>query len=148
MKTVPSAPTVDAWIALIRAHHATFSKVERALKAADLPPHAWYDLLWELERATEEGLRPFELEKRMLTAQPNISRLIDRIAAAELVERRPCDSDGRGQLVVITSAGRAMRKRMWPVYAAAIENALGCHLSDAEASSMATVLARLARGPA
>jgi DNA-binding MarR family transcriptional regulator len=35
----------------------------------------------------------------MLLAQYNLSRLLDRIERAGLVERRACEDDGRGQLV-------------------------------------------------
>lgn len=140
----PSETVVDAWVALIRAQQSAMLKIERAFRDAKLPPHAWYDVLWELERASEDGLRPFELERRMLVAQSNISRLVDRLEAKGLVERRPCEADRRGQHVMITPAGREMRKRMWPVYAKAIGDAVGQHLSEREAAEVATMLTRLA----
>jgi DNA-binding MarR family transcriptional regulator len=143
MPKQPSGAVVDAWIALMRAQQATLLKIERAFRDAKLPPHAWYDVLWELERAGESGLRPFEIEGRMLIAQSNISRLIDRLAERGYVERQPCEEDGRGQHVIITPAGREMRKRMWPVYARAISEAVGRHLSEREATNVASLLTRL-----
>src|SRR5215470_19738618 len=116
----PSDAIVDAWIALNRAQQTAQLKIERALREARLPSCAWYDVLWELDRAGEAGLRPFEIERQRLIAQSNISRLIDRLAGQGYVERQPCEEDGRGQRIVITAAGREMRKRMWPVYARAI----------------------------
>src|SRR5262245_65152985 len=93
----PSDAVVDAWIALMRAQQMTLLKIERAFREAKLPPHAWYDALWELDRAGGDGLRPFEIEQRLLIAQSNISRLIDRLAQQGYVERQPCQEDGRGQ---------------------------------------------------
>jgi DNA-binding MarR family transcriptional regulator len=107
---------------------------------------AWYDVLLELDRAGETGLRPVQLERQMLLAQSNISRLIDRIETAGYLERRPCDDDGRGQIVVITGAGKDMRKRMWPVYAEAINRAVGARVTEREASTLSTLLARLLGG--
>jgi DNA-binding MarR family transcriptional regulator len=144
MPKPPSEAVVDAWIALMRAQQTTLLKIERAFRDARLPPHAWYDALWELDRAGEAGLRPFEIEGRMLIAQSNISRLIDRLAEQRLVERRPHEEDGRGQRVVITPTGREMRKRMWPVYARAISEAVGRHVSEREAASLAGLLTKLA----
>jgi DNA-binding MarR family transcriptional regulator len=139
----PSEAVVDAWIALMRAQQAALLKIERALRAAALPPAAWYDVLWELERAGEAGLRPFEIERQRLIAQSNVSRLIDRLETDGLVERRPFADDGRGQIVAITAAGRGMRKRMWPVYAKAIGDAIGRQLSESEAAQVASLLRRI-----
>lgn len=105
-----------------------------------MPPLAWYDVLLELERAGGKGLRPFELEREMLLAQYNLSRLLDRIERSGYIGRRACADDRRGQMVVIADAGRAVRRRMWPVYAAAIGRALGDPLSEKQAASLDALL--------
>jgi DNA-binding MarR family transcriptional regulator len=143
MAKAPNEAVVSAWIALMRAQQAALLKIERSFRDAKLPPVTWYDALWELERAGEEGLRPFEIEGRMLIAQSNISRLIDRLEVEGYVERRPCAEDGRGQHVAITVAGREMRRRMWPIYAKAIGAAVGDHVSEREAATLATLLNKL-----
>jgi DNA-binding MarR family transcriptional regulator len=147
MSQVPSKAVVSAWMRLMRAQQSALLKIERALREANLPSLSWYDVLLELDRAGDKGLRPVELERQMLIAQSNISRLIDRIEAAGYVERRPCDEDARGQMIVITPAGRDLRKRMWPSYAAAIQNAIGTHVSEREASSLSALLAKLLGTP-
>lgn len=139
----PSEAVVRAWIRLERAHRAALATVEGRLKAAGLPPLAWYDVLLELERAGEPGLRPFELQKAMLFAQYNLSRLIDRLSAKGYVARTASEEDGRGQVLTITKAGRAVRRKIWPVYAATIEAAVGAHLSDAEARTLGDLLEKL-----
>jgi DNA-binding MarR family transcriptional regulator len=143
MKNDPSKAVVGAWIRLMRAQQAALLKIERAFRDAGLPPHAWYDALWELDQAGDKGLRPFEIERQMLIAQSNISRLIDRLEAAGYVERHPCKDDARGQFIVITPAGKAMRKRMWPVYAAALNAVIGQRVSDREAATLGGLLDRL-----
>jgi|SRR5262245_35739404 len=139
----PSDAVVDAWIALIRAQQVALLKIERAFREAKLPPYAWYDALWELDRAGAAGLRPFEIEQRMLIAQSNISRLIDRLEEQGYVERQPCEEDLRGQKIVSTAAGRDLRKRMWPVYARAISEAVGHRVSEREATTLANLLTKL-----
>lgn len=144
MPKEPSGAIVDAWIALNRAQQAALTRIERAFRDAGMPPSAWYDVLWELEKAGAAGLRPFEIERRRLIAQSNVSRLIDRLAQAGHVERHPCEEDGRGQRVVITSTGRETRRRMWPTYAKAISEAVGRRISEREAASLAGLLGKLA----
>jgi DNA-binding MarR family transcriptional regulator len=140
MSKSPSKSVIRAWARLMKAQQLALASIEQSLKAAGLPPLGWYDVLWELERAGAEGLRPFELERAILLAQYNLSRLVDRIERAGYVVRQPCEDDGRGQLIVITDAGRAMRQKMWPVYARAIEAAMGRHLSARQAETLADLL--------
>lgn len=137
---------IRAWARLMKAQQLTLATIERELKAADLPPLAWYDVLLEVERAGSEGLRPFELERALLLAQYNLSRLIDRIERAGYVERRLCAEDARGQLIAITERGKAIRRKMWPAYAKAIKAAVGRHLSAKQAETLDGLLGLLIEG--
>lgn len=148
MSDRPAEATIRAWARLMKAQHQALGSIEGALKAAELPPLAWYDVLLETERAGKDGLRPFELERAMLLAQYNLSRLVDRMEMAGYVERRPCADDGRGHLIAITESGRAMRRRMWPVYARAIEAAVGRRLSARQAATLGELLGHLVDEPA
>jgi DNA-binding MarR family transcriptional regulator len=139
----PSKTAISAWARLTKAQQLALAAIERELKAAGLPPLPWYDVLLEVERAGGDGLRPFELERAMLLAQYNLSRLIDRIERAGHVERRVCEEDGRGQLIAITERGKAIRRKMWPVYARAIESAVGRHLSAKQAEALDGLLGLL-----
>ncbi len=141
----PTETAVLAWARLIRGARLTLAAVEAELKAAGFPPLEWYDVLLELKRANGP-LRPVALEGRLLLAQHNISRLLDRLAQAGLVERMRCEKDGRGYNVAITAAGRDLLARMWPVYAAGIERHLGRLVDDREAAELATLLGRLTAG--
>lgn len=138
-----SGAVVLAWARLLRAHRAALARVEQALKAQALPPLGWYDALLELDRAPG-GLRPMDLEARMLLPQYGLSRLLDRLERAGLVRREPCPEDGRGQVAMITDEGRELRRRMWPVYAAAIDDAIGTRLDEAQAAVLAGLLGRIA----
>ncbi|WP_189635538.1 MarR family winged helix-turn-helix transcriptional regulator [Rhizobium grahamii] len=137
-----SDAVVDAWIGLMRAQQRLLAQIEADLKSAGLPPLGWYDVLWELVRSPQGRLRPFEIEERTLLAQYNLSRLIDRLEKARLVQRQTFDLDGRGQWVVVTEEGRALQKRMWTIYAKAIEANFGAKLSEADAATLGSLLAR------
>jgi DNA-binding MarR family transcriptional regulator len=143
MTEQPSDTVVTAWVRLLRAQRRALLLVEARLKEAGLPQLGWYDALLEIERAGEGGIRPFELERAILLEQYNLSRLIDRLERAGYVERRKARGDGRGQTLHSTEAGRAIRRRAWPVYAAAIQEAVGRRLSGAEADQLAALLRKL-----
>jgi len=141
--TTPSAITVDAWVCLLRAQETALATVERALKRAGLPPLAWYDVLLELERGGTDGLRPFELQAALLLPQYGVSRLLDRMEKAGYLQKTDCPGDGRGQVLILTEAGRAVRAAMWPVYGAAIQDAIGDRLTPGEARILTRILGKL-----
>ena len=127
----------------MRAHQAAITHVQGAIKAANLPSLGSYDVLLELERAGECGMRPVALERELAMPQYGLSRLLARLEDDGLVERRSCPHDGRGQLVAITDAGREMRQKMWSVYAPALHEAIGRRLSAEESEGLAELLGRL-----
>ena len=127
----------------MRAQQLVLDAIEQDLKVADLPPLDWYDVLLELSRAEDGRLRPYEIEKRTLLAQHNLSRLLDRMGKAGLVQREVFSDDGRGRWVIITDAGRAMQARMWNVYAAALQRHLGNKLDNTQADQLAELLTAL-----
>jgi DNA-binding MarR family transcriptional regulator len=137
-----SDTVTKAWVRLVRARHSVVSAVEADGKATGVLPIEWYDVLWDLERA-EGGVRPFELEQRLLFAQYNLSRLIDRMVEAGLVKKVACPSDKRGHMLFITEAGKKQRKATWPHYARAVNKHLGDKLSEAETEKLAVLLGKL-----
>jgi DNA-binding MarR family transcriptional regulator len=139
----PSTHVVDAWIALNRAQRYVLEAVEAELKSAGLPSLAWYDVLLELWREPAGRLRQSDLERRTLFPQYGISRLVDRLEREKLVRRERCHDDGRAYWVAISDKGLALRQRMWPIYAAAIQRHLGEKLPEFEAARIAEGLRKL-----
>jgi DNA-binding MarR family transcriptional regulator len=130
-----------AWAVLLTAHAALVERMEVALAAAGLPALEWYDVLWELEKA-EGRLRMHDLARRVVLSRSNLSRLADRLESAGLVAREDSPEDGRGYDLVLTRAGRAMRRKMWPVYEAGIERAFSRHVTVDEARAIGEALGR------
>jgi DNA-binding MarR family transcriptional regulator len=56
----------------------------------------------------QEGMSQQELARRLYVTKGNISGLIDRLAAASLVERRDIPGDRRSHAIFLTPAGRKM----------------------------------------
>jgi len=136
---------VEAWASLVRTERALLDKVEEALKRAQLPPIDWYHVLHEVDRAPRGMLRQSGVQDRTKLAQYNVCRLVDRLEREGLVERHQCPMDARNNVLVITTKGRALRRQMWPVYAAAIQEHFGARLNQAEAEQLVRLLAKLQR---
>ncbi len=134
------------WARFMRVSQGVLAAVEGDLKAAGLPPLAWYDALLELRRVAPEGLRQYQLQEHMLLAQYNMSRLIDRLADAGYARRQPCPEDARGQVVYLTEKGRALIDAMWPAYRAAISAHFGDRLDGRQAEALARIVESLRPG--
>jgi DNA-binding MarR family transcriptional regulator len=134
---------ISAWTKLMRASNGALQQIEAALKAASLPSLIHYDILLELERAPEAGLRLYELEEKLLLKQYGVSRLVERMGKEELITKVKSSEDGRGFRVQITPHGKTLRRRMWAIYSPAIEAAVGAKLSYEDARQFNRILDKL-----
>src|SRR3954447_12973560 len=107
---------LHAWRALLNTHARLTTEVEAALAAAGLPQLAWYDVLWALQRAPGKALRMGELADAVTISRSGLTRLVDRIEAGGLLDRRTSAADRRAIEVTITPEGSRLLRRMWPVY--------------------------------
>jgi DNA-binding MarR family transcriptional regulator len=136
-------PQADAFKALMRGRNAIVERIEQALAADDLPPMSWYDVLCALDEADNGSLRPRDLAFAVALTRSGLTRLLDRIHAADLVERKECPSDRRGHLVALTESGRKTLKLMRPVYTRALEDGFAAVISAEEASDLIAVFDRI-----
>ena len=69
--------------------------------------HLMYEVLLILARAGESGMSMGAISREQVLTTGGVTRLIDRMEAAGLVERVANPGDRRGRLVRLTSAGEA-----------------------------------------
>lgn len=136
-------PRQRAWARFVTAQAMLLERIEAALASNDLPPLAWYDVLWILENADGGRLRMNDLARKAVISRSNVTRLTDRMEKAGLVMRADCPEDGRGITCSLTDSGRKMRTRMWPIYREQINTLFGNQLNAREAASLAEMLERV-----
>jgi len=101
---------------------------------------AQYDVLMTLWHG--DGITQQELAERLLVTKANVVGLIDRVAAAGWVERRPDPEDRRANRIYLTDAGRKLADAAQPGQFALIRKIFG-RLSEAELRQMHALLQRL-----
>lgn len=94
-----------AWQALLHAYHQVIRTLDRELREEHDLPLAAYDALLRLARAPDRALRMSELADRVMLSPSGLTRLVDRLVAKGLVERRVDPSDGRVALASLTDEG-------------------------------------------
>src|SRR5262245_35331860 len=118
------AAQIDAWQAFVRAFNAATRLSGSSLEGTTLDPSE-YDILVTLVQGPAEGLRPGELAERVLLTKSGITRLMDRVEKRGLIERRSCPTDRRGQLVVLTTEGRRLLRRVTPGILRSLRSTMG-----------------------
>jgi DNA-binding MarR family transcriptional regulator len=81
-------------------------------------------------------------------SQPGLSRLVQRMEADGLVERRADPDDGRATTLVMTRSGRSRYAKADLVYTAALKEHFGRHLSGPQARALEAALRPVSRGRA
>jgi DNA-binding MarR family transcriptional regulator len=105
-------------------------------------PQRWYDVLVHLEDSPA-GIRMNELAERILYSKSGFTRVIDRMAAAGLVERvRPAD-DRRSILVVLTAKGTETMEEARRYHRDGIEKHFSQHLADADVKALTRALEKV-----
>jgi DNA-binding MarR family transcriptional regulator len=91
---------------LFRAAHLADATLAEMLVGHDLQT-GWFDLLAALRRAgSPYELNPTELMRATMLSSGGMTKRLDRMVDAGLVERRADPSDRRGTLVTLTRRGK------------------------------------------
>jgi DNA-binding MarR family transcriptional regulator len=101
----------EAYLSLMRTADALQSRIESKLKEFDLTG-TQYNALRILRGAGAEGLPCSEVGERMITHDPDITRLLDRLQKRGFVERKRGKNDRRVVYGKITPAGLKLLKEM------------------------------------
>jgi DNA-binding MarR family transcriptional regulator len=91
---------------LFRAAHLADAELTDGIAQHGLQP-GWFDLLAALRRSgAPYELNPTELMRSTMLSSGGMTKRLDRLADAGLVERRPDPRDRRGTLVGLTGKGK------------------------------------------
>jgi DNA-binding MarR family transcriptional regulator len=127
---------------LLRVTHLVDDELRRGVAPHGLQP-GWFDILAALRRAgTPAGLNPTKLMRSTLLSSGGMTKRLDRLEEAGLVERRPDPADRRGTLVRLTRRGRGVIDRALDAHLANEERLLGS-LSTSDRRTLDGVLRKL-----
>jgi DNA-binding MarR family transcriptional regulator len=138
----PDESRLAAWAAMLHGQSALTGVLDHELVAEVGLPLTWYDVLVNLHAAGGR-LRMQELARSIVLSKSGLTRLVDRMVAAGLVAREPCEGDRRGLLAVLTDRGLATLRTAAPVHLRGIESYFGRHVSPEEAEVVRSVFERV-----
>ncbi len=128
------------WRQLIGVHARLIGRLDAELQAAHGISLADYEVLVLLSEAPDSGLRMAELADRLTVSPSGLTRRLDGLVRDGMVVRRPCPSDRRGTLAVISPAGRSRLEDAAPTHVAGVRRYLTDRLDRPDLRALARVL--------
>ena len=110
------------WFRFIRMERRLFAAIGLRLREIGLSIPQ-FDLLSTLTE--REGITQQELAERLYVTKGNVSGLVDRLVAGELVERRTLAGDRRSHALFLTAKGRALAEQGIAIQSAYVTETLG-----------------------
>ncbi len=109
-------PEMDAWTNLVQASTGILAMLDNELQAEHGMSLGDYEVLHHLSEGVDQAVRMSELASTLHLSPSGITRRIDGLVKAGLVERRPCPSDRRGSNAVLTPLGFKTLKTAAPTH--------------------------------
>jgi DNA-binding MarR family transcriptional regulator len=101
---------------LFRTAHLADTALAQQLAGHELD-RGWFDVLAALRRAGPPyALNPTQLMRTMMLSSGGMTKRLDRLAEAGLIERVADPNDRRGTLVKLTRRGKTTIDRLLPVH--------------------------------
>ncbi len=100
----------EVYLSLFRTHEALLFEFKVLLKEQGLS-EPQYNVL-RILRVIGEPLQVYQVAERMLTREPDITRLFDRLVREEFVERARGEDDRRVVWVSLTTKGRELVREL------------------------------------
>ena len=137
-------PRLNAWGAFLTAHKALENILSRELESACGLPLTWFDALAQLRMAPARRLTMGQLATALLFSKSGLTRLIDRMVEAGLVQRLARPGDRRSLHIALTDAGEEKFRQALPIHLEHVNRHFAAYIEDDEAAAVESGLVRMA----
>lgn len=100
----------EVYLNLVRTHTQLAGQLSRLFKQHGLTDPKYNAL--RILRGEGKPMQVYQIAERMVTPQTDVTRLMDRLEEAGLVERDRCDEDRRVVWVTLTKQGKDVLKKL------------------------------------
>ncbi|REK10779.1 MAG: MarR family transcriptional regulator [Planctomycetota bacterium] len=105
-----ASPRQEAYLNLVRTHTLLAGQLSRLFKQHGLTDPKYNAL--RILRGEGKPMQVYHIAERMVTPQTDVTRLVDRLEEAGLVERERCGEDRRVVWVTLTEQGKDVLKKL------------------------------------
>lgn len=140
---LPRERQLEAWVRFLRAHAALTRQLSADLVAGHGLTINDYEVLLHLQRAPEQRLRRVDLAARVVLTASGITRLLEGLEDAGLVERAACETDRRVVYAQLTEAGERKLRDASGTHLAGIHELFTSRFSEDDLAALSALLGRL-----
>jgi DNA-binding MarR family transcriptional regulator len=134
---------LEAWRSYLQSHATILRQLDAELVAAHSMTSRDYEVLLYLAQAPECRLPMSALATSTMLTRSGITRLVDGLVAAGLIERVSCPSDARISYARLTDLGYEKLREAGYTHIASIQRLFLEHFSEEEIGQLASLLSRL-----
>jgi DNA-binding MarR family transcriptional regulator len=134
---------VRAFARLLRAHAATTRRLSADLQAEHGLTINDYEALLLLSQAEDRRMKRVDLARSLVLTPSGVTRLLEGLEGAGLVERASCDADLRVTYAQLTDAGSARLEAASCSHVGSIRTLLEESLTADEIDALAEMLGKL-----
>jgi len=141
-----SSPTQDelaAWRLFLESASALIDILDAELQEQSGISLRWYDVLVHLEEAPDGRLRMNELARQIVASKSGLTRVVDGMERAGLVQRERPASDRRVIEVVATPKGLEVLGAARPPHRDALQRHFARHLDNQDVKALARALRKV-----
>lgn len=136
-------PRAAAWELYFTTTARLTERIEAALKCQAGLSMPEYSVLLMTDRAGEEGVRPSRLAHQVVFSRSRLTHTMKRLESRGLIERRPCQGDGRGGLVFLTLDGKTLFDKAALIQRAVIRRLFLDDITPEEVSMLTSLFSRV-----
>jgi DNA-binding MarR family transcriptional regulator len=137
---------LNAWRGMLRVHSGLVNRLDAELEREHGLPLTSYEVLLKLAEAPEHSLRMGQLADHLFLSRSGLTRLIDRLVKAGLVERTRCGSDRRGSYAKLTTAGLQRFEEARPTHLNGVREHFLAKLGSDDLDELAAIWSKLDPG--
>jgi DNA-binding MarR family transcriptional regulator len=138
---------MQAWRSLLSAHSRLMARLDAELQASQGMSVSDYGVLVQLSEAEEGRMRMSELADHLLLSPSGLTRRLDGLVGAGLVDRVRCPTDRRGAYAVLTATGRARLEEAAPDHVEQVRRHFVNRLSRRQLEALVDTLNKVASSP-
>jgi DNA-binding MarR family transcriptional regulator len=128
-----------AWAGFLMSHARIVRALDAELEREHGLPLSSYDVLIQLSLVPDRRLRMFELADAIVLSRSGLTRLVDRLERAGLVERERGEVDPRQMYARLTDRGMEVLADATPTHIAGIKERFLERLSDEQTKQLAAI---------
>ncbi|GAA4806597.1 MarR family winged helix-turn-helix transcriptional regulator [Tomitella cavernea] len=141
--SIADARSLRVWRNMLFAHSTIVQDLGEELAEEAELTLAQYDVLLRLRDSEDNSMRMGELAEGVLVTTSGLTRVVDKLESADLVERVRVSTDRRGVRVSLTDTGRERLREASRVHRDGIRRHFTRHITDDELPALESFFSRL-----